>query len=361
MQNLNTSPFAKHKIEKDHILTEQLLELTSYHRKHCTAYDRMLDALDFDEKKVEHYRDLPFLPVGLFKRMLLSSIDSDENEVDSDGTAIGNIKTVTSSGTSSDSVSKIILDGDTRTRQQQALAEIGAHFLGEERMPMLVIDCPATVKKKTCFSARTAGIQGFSIFGRRRVFALRDDMTVDEEAVTSFLEKYGDKPYLMFGFTYIIWKYIVLIQQKFDFSNGILIHGGGWKKLEQLAVSKAEFKTRLRRQLGLERIHDYYGMAEQTGSIFMECECGHLHASDYSGILFRRAEDFSICDIGERGIVQVLSTLPRSYPGHSLLTEDEGMLLGEDDCPCGRKGAYFQIFGRIKNARIRGCSDTYEG
>jgi hypothetical protein len=51
--------------------------------------------------------------------------------------------------------------------------------------------------------------------------------------------------------------------------------------------------------------------------------------------------------------------LPESYPGHSLLTEDEGVILGEDDCPCGRKGKYFKVMGRLKNAEIRGCGDTY--
>lgn len=73
----------------------------------------------------------------------------------------------------------------------------------------------------------------------------------------------------------------------------------------------------------------------------------------------RRPEDFKVCDIGEKGIIQVVSTIPESYPGHSLITEDEGVLLGEDDCPCGRKGKYFKIYGRLKNAEIRGCSDTY--
>jgi len=29
---------------------------------------------------------------------------------------------------------------------------------------------------------------------------------------------------------------------------------------------------------GLTRVHDYYGMVEQTGAIYMECEHGHLHA-----------------------------------------------------------------------------------
>jgi len=76
--------------------------------------------------------------------------------------------------------------------------------------------------------------------------------------------------------------------------------------------------------------------------------------------LIRRPHDFSCCDFGEKGLVQVVSTLPKSYPGHVLLTEDEGELIGEDDCPCGRKGKYFKIHGRIKGAEIRGCSDTYE-
>ena len=142
-------------------------------------------------------------------------------------------------------------------------------------------------------------------------------------------------------------------------SNGILIHGGGWKKLLAEAVSPEEFRSRLKDVCGLGAVHDYYGMVEQTGCIYMECECGHLHASIFSDVIARRALDFSECEIGEPGILQVVSTIPESYPGHSLLTEDEGVILGEDDCPCGRKGTYFKILGRLKNAEIRGCSDTY--
>ena len=91
----------------------------------------------------------------------------------------------------------------------------------------------------------------------------------------------------------------------------------------------------------------------------MECECGHLHASTYSDVIIRRPHDFSVADIGERGVIEVVSMLPESYCGHMLITEDEGTLLGEDDCPCGRKGKYFAVHGRIQNAEIRGCSDTY--
>ena len=85
-----------------------------------------------------------------------------------------------------------------------------------------------------------------------------------------------------------------------------------------------------------------------------------MHASIFSDVIIRNPRDFSIAKTGEKGLIQVCSLLPESYPGHSLLTEDEGIVLGEDDCPCGRKGKYFKVLGRIKNAEIRGCSDTYE-
>ena len=125
-----------------------------------------------------------------------------------------------------------------------------------------------------------------------------------------------------------------------DLSKGILIHGGGWKKLINESVSPQEFKQRLHDACGIlpENIHDYYGMVEQTGTIYMECECGHLHAPTFSDVLIRRTLDFSLAGIGEEGIIEVVSVLPESYPGHLLLTEDKGVILGEDDCPCGRKG-----------------------
>ena len=59
------------------------------------------------------------------------------------------------------------------------------------------------------------------------------------------------------------------------------------------------------------------------------------------------------------GLVELVSLLPTSYPGHVLISEDIGEWLGEDDCACGRMGKYFKIHGRAKKAEVRGCSDTF--
>ena len=105
------------------------------------------------------------------------------------------------------------------------------------------------------------------------------------------------------------------------------------EKLENEAVSPSDFRKRLNEVCGITRVHNYYGMVEQTGSIYMECEQGHLHASVYSDVMIRHPLDFSQVTFGGKGIVELVSLLPRSYPGHALLTEDEGVVLGEDDCP----------------------------
>ena len=352
---LTIEPYALEKDEKEKLLTDRLKELTKFHRENCVEYEKILKAVSYQEDDIASYKEIPFLPVRLFKELSLKSVPQEEV-----------VKTMTSSGTSGQSVSKIYLDRQTSSNQQKAMVKIVNSFTGSSRMPMIILDCPSVIKNRSMFSARGAGILGFSIFGTKKIYALQDDMQLNVELLREFLEQHKGERILLFGFTFMVWQYFYkeLLRLKengesFDLSNGILIHGGGWKKLVNEAVSHEEFHDRLKDVCGLERIHDYYGMVEQTGCIYMQCECGHLHASIFSDVIVRRPDDFSECNIGEKGILQVVSTIPESYPGHSLLTEDEGVILGEDDCPCGRKGKYFKIIGRLKNAEIRGCSDTF--
>ncbi len=352
---LEINPYSLTKEKKTSLLTERLLELTDSHRKNCKAYSDILDACGYDEHKTFSYKDIPYLPVRLFKELDLKSI-ADEDI----------IKTMTSSGTSGQKTSKIYLDRVTSANQQKAMVKIVNDFTGSSRMPMIIIDCPSVIKDRRMFSARGAGILGFSVFGSKKIYALNDNMQLDFEGIKAFLEEYKGQKILLFGFTFMIWQYfykeLLRLSKKgisLDLSNAVMIHGGGWKKLISEAVTSTEFSGALESVCGIRDVHDYYGMVEQTGCIYMQCECGHLHASIFSDVITRRPIDFSECEIGERGILQVVSTIPESYPGHSLLTEDEGTILGEDDCPCGRKGKYFEVHGRLKSAEIRGCSDTF--
>ncbi|MCL1854436.1 MAG: acyl-protein synthetase [Clostridia bacterium] len=356
---LSLPPYGMGREEKHPFLTRELAALCRHHQAGCPSYARMLsawsetEALAGSSSRAHGYEGLPFLPVRLFKEFDLFSVPEESLH-----------KTLTSSGTTGQQVSRIHLDRETSAAQSKVLTIIVRDFLGNSRLPMIILDTSALLQNRAMFSARGAGVLGFSLFARDKIYAFDEHMNLDVAGLRAFLEKHRGEPIFLFGFTYMVWRHFYgdlrTLAEPIDLSQGILIHGGGWKKLAAEAVSPSQFQNGLKEVCGIRRVHDYYGMVEQTGAIFMECEKGHLHAPVWADILVRSPRDFSLAPMGEKGLIEAVSLLPRSYPGHLLLTEDEGRILGEDDCPCGRKGKYFQVLGRIQRAEARGCSDTYE-
>lgn len=350
---LALEPYSLKKEEKRALYAKALSELTRFHAGRCQEYRRMLEGMGQDFSADQAPEDQPMLPVRLFKKYELLSVSREEVA-----------KVMTSSGTSSQQVSKIFLDKANVRSQTKVLTEIIGSYIGKQRLPLLILDTALVRKDRAMFSARGAGIVGFTMFGRDVLYALDENMALDIPAVEAFLEKHKGKKILLFGYTYMIWQYVAqALEQaggKLAIEDGVLFHIGGWKKLRDRAVSPRAFNESLREVLGNVRVYNYYGMAEQLGSVFVECEYGHMHCSNYSDIMIRRPKDFSLAEQGEKGLIELMSLLPTSYPGHILLTEDEGELLGEDDCPCGRMGKYFKIHGRMEGAELRGCSDTYE-
>ena len=349
---IDIPPFSLTKLEKDALYADVLYELTKHHYANCAQYRKILDVLGFDPTIKHNIEDIPPIPVRLFKDYDLLSVEKSQI-----------IKTMTSSGTTGQSVSKIFLDRITSTNQTKALTKIVSSFTGTKRLPMLIIDTKSVVKDRNLFTARGAGILGFSMLGYDVTYALDEDMQLDFDAVEAFCRKHKDENILIFGFTFMIWEYfykeLAKAGKQLALGSGIMIHGGGWKKLSEEAVDNETFKRLLEGACGIKMIYNYYGMVEQTGSISMECEAGYLHSSIFSDVMVRKT-DFSVCGMHQTGLVQLLSLLPFSYPGHILLSEDTGEIMGEDDCSCGRLGKYFKVHGRVMDAEIRGCSDTYD-
>ena len=345
-------PYSLSQPEKEQMLLNELKVLIGHHYENCLPYRNMLEGLGVDIAGINSVAEVPFFPVRMFKELDLLSIPREKV-----------FKTTTSSGTTGQKVSRVYADMETAMIQQKVLIKIFGDFLGKKRLPMLVIDSAETVRNRQLFSARGAAIIGLQMIASKQIFALDKDMNLQRDMVCDFLREHAGQKFLPFGFTFMAWQHfykeLLKIEERFDLSEAFLMTSGGWKKLQSEAVSKEEFKARFEEVCGLRHFLDHYGMAEQIGAIHAECECGHLHASVYSDIIPRRYKDFSPCEVGEPGILQMVSVLPHSYPGHSLISEDKGVLLGIDDCPCGRKGKYFQVLGRIKQAEIRGCSDTY--
>jgi hypothetical protein len=338
--------------EREAALLPALTELTEHHRADCEPYGRILGALGIPPGTAfGSVADLPWLPVRMFKTHELRSVP--ESEV---------FKVLTSSGTTGAGASRIYLDKDAAAAQTRMLGATLATVLGNTRLPMLMVDSVGIIKNRRSFSARGAGVLGMATFGRNHVYVLDEQDRPDIEAVKGFLARYGGEPFLIFGFTFMVWLYLYEVARDhgLDLSNGILVHSGGWKKLIDRSVDNAEFRRRFAQDTGLTRIHNYYGMIEQIGTVFLEGPSGNsLYCPDFADVVIRDPETWREQPVGVPGVIEVVSTLPRSYPGHVLLTEDLGVVHGIDDGDW--PGKRFSVLGRLPKAEARGCSDTFAG
>lgn len=346
----NISQYSLKKEEKLRFFTPFLNKIHQHHYINSEEYKKLTQTIFNNIQQINTPEDLPFLPISLFKQYNLKSIQ--DKDV---------IKVISSSGTSGSVPSRVYLDTTTSQLQTKALSKIITHIIGQERLPMLIIDSKSVLKDRTSFSARGAGILGLSVFGKKHFYLLDEDFNIKIQEFLSFLKENDGKQILIFGFTFMVWQFLYLAEYnyKIDLKNAVLIHSGGWKRMQEVAVNNELFKIRMKEKFNLEKIYNFYGMAEQVGSIFLENSDGFLQCPNYSDVIIRNPADFSVQENGKEGLVQVVSILPYSYPGHSILTEDIGVCMGEDNSSNGWFGKYFKILGRAKKAEIRGCSDTF--
>jgi hypothetical protein len=318
----------------------------------CSSYKKILAAKALPNPETVSFAALPYLPVRAFKELDLLSVPKSSV-----------VKVLTSSGTTGQSVSKINLDAGSASLQQKALSSVMTTILGEERLPMLVVDTKSIISNRNSFSARAAGVLGMMTFGRNHSWLLDEEMELNKTLLSEFLEKYSGQKFLIFGFTFMVWKYLLneLSEGEFDLSNGILVHSGGWKKLESESVSPEEFNSTWRVKTELSQTHNFYGMVEQIGSVYIEGPDGWFYSPNYSTVLIRNPITWEIQDHGVPGVIEVISALPSSYPGNVLLTEDIGVSAPPvNDKNKLWRGPRFKVIGRVPKAELRGCSDTHE-
>lgn len=346
---LARTPYSLPVSERRAKMLKDLNALSQHHATNCELYRRILDGLWGGHTGAKSIEDVPYLPVSLFKTHQLRSVAVDAVRA-----------TLTSSGTTGALVSQIYVDSDTSRNQQLGLTNSLRHVLGQKRLPMLVLDTDATFRNSKYMNARGAGVLGMMRFGRDYHFALTPDLEPALSVVETFLDKYGNGPFFMFGFTFLVWTrfFQTLKGRGLDLKNGILIHSGGWKKMEEQAVDNSVFRTSFNDNFQLEKIYNFYGMVEQLGSIFLEGPDGLLYPPNFSDVIIRDPETLVPASTGTAGIIQVLSLIPGSYPGHSLLTEDMGVIEAVDADRDGWNGNGLRVLGRVPKAELRGCSDV---
>jgi len=319
---------------------KSLYELQKHHYGNCKKYKKLVDSLYSNIKDPEDI----YLHSSIFKNHRLTS-NPNNNQ----------LQEYSSSGTSG-KPSYIYFDRADSIRQQKALISILRSYIPKEK-DSIFLSLPFETSKN---NARRAAERGFRLLSRKFV-TLSSDLKTCYQQIKKYISVH--KQIIIFGFTYelfMLFKNLEgLNESTVESPNLFIIHGGGWKKLQNLRIDNQSFQNLLRKRFPRSHILNYYGMIEQTGIIYPRCELGYYHFTDYSKIIIRGVDGVKLGP-GKQGIIQSISILPRSYPGHSILTQDVGMIHKESNCKCGRIGQIFSVMGRLDKVELRGCSDAYK-
>jgi hypothetical protein len=337
------------------ILAQQIAENSTF----SPSLQKFYGSLGKDSSTYEHIADIPPIPVSMFKKFDLKTCPDDQIT-----------RVLKSSATTTGIPSKIYINKETSFRQSKALIAILKNFVGGARRPVLVIDTENINKSDAdTLSARGAAVRGISNFGSKMVYVMDEkdggELNLNVERLQEFVDAYSGQEILVSGFTYIIWtRFVQQVQDAgitLDFPAMKLVHSGGWKKLAAQAVTKDVFSRKLGSIFNTSpgNIIDFYGMVEQLGVVFLDCEAGYKHAPDFADIIIRNVYTMQENPPGDPGLIEIASIIPSSYPGQAIITEDVGEVVGIDDCPCGRKGKYFVFKSRVERAETRGCGDTF--
>ncbi|HUC28982.1 MAG TPA: hypothetical protein VMR80_05335 [Candidatus Acidoferrum sp.] len=301
--------------------------------------------------------DLPYLPVSVFKaNPPLSLVPTADIK-----------RTLTSSSTSGQVPSRVVLDAATSRRMTKGVIAIIRDFVGAARRPYLVIDTQENLGRQAELGARGAAIQALGSFATEIAACLstnaQGDATLDLDRLLAFAAKWKDAEVLVYGFTYVIWTQLVGPLRRrgltLQLPNVHVLHSGGWKRLESEAVTKDVFIRDVAAVFGCapDRVIDYYGMVENVGVVYPDCASGYKHVPAFADVIIRDPLTLAPVAPGQQGLVQVCSVLPTSFPGFLLLTDDMGEIVGEDGCACGRRGSHFRFLKRIPKVEVRGCGN----
>jgi hypothetical protein len=355
-------PFGLSAEAKAAALLPAVSEALLHHHEHCPSLARWHEKRGFDpHRPLTDLADVPFLPVGVFKRLLLASVPADKV-----------VRELTSSATSSQTPSRIPLDQVTRQRQIRALAAILSYRLGGTRRPFLVLDAPPDSGPQADreLSARVAALRGYLMAANTTEYALRRDgarLVLDIPHVRALVEQWTaeGKPFCLLGYTYMLYQYVVrpLLERGESLAlpaTTCVLHFGGWKKLAAQAVDKARLNADACQAFGLQPqcLCDVYGFTEQLGVIYPDDTAGRKRAPTYAEVLVRDPATLAVLPDGATGLLEFVCPLPHSYPGVAILLDDLGRIVSREPGDDGLTGTAFELVGRAARAETRGCGDT---
>jgi len=236
----------------------------------------------------------------------------------------------------------------------------------------VVLDVPpeAAASSDRELSARAAGMRGYLMAATEKHYVLTGGEGAPALDADRFLQVVGQlqargTPFCFLGYTYMLYQHVVrpLREQGVRLQlppDVAVLHFGGWKKLQQQAVTKAILNAHTAEVFGLspQCVCDIYGFTEQLGVIYPDGADGLKRTPTWSEVFVRDPRTLEIVPDGQTGLLEFVCPLPHSYPGVAVLLDDMGRIASRGPGTDGTAGTAFEVLGRAAKAEVRGCGDT---
>ena len=331
-------------------------DIIQHHYNNSSIYRKYINNTIGKLSRFDYIQDIPYLPASIFKQIDFFSIKKKEV-----------FRIISSSSTSGKKPSKIHLDKFNNKNWTFSLQRLLIDRIGNKKFHTLLLDENSSLHNGQKLSARSSMSQAIMPNSESVTTLLNRDQNnqiyLDLKKTKNFLKINKNKNILIFAFTYVLYKNFLLELKKnkikFNHTNLVIVHAGGWKKLEQEKVGNEKLKSLCCDIFGMKKknIIDLYGFTEQGGLLYPDCEYGNKHLPVWSSLIVRDKFTLQKLDFEKIGLLQFLTPIQTSYPGHSILTQDLGFI-NKNKCKCNRTSPSFKVVGRNDSEiEVRGCGD----
>ena len=303
------------------------LQLFNYQAQYNEVYNAYLNALSVTPSSVVSIRDIPFLPISLFK----------SHEVKTGHFAPAEV--FTSSGTTGNSVSRHFIEDVSL--YHRACSNAFERAYGPVKDYCVLALLPSYLDRdgssliymaQRMIEKSTDTDSGFYLNNLAELFNLLQKK-INEGKKT-----------LLLGVSFALLDFVESYQ--LPANNNLVVMETGGMKGRRKEMIRAELHALLTPGFGVPLIHSEYGMTELMSQAYSKGQ-GRFHTPPWMQIWVRQTDDpFSYAIEGKTGGINIID-LANIDSCAFLETQDLGRIYPD---------ASFEVMGRFDNADIRGCN-----
>ncbi len=318
-QNFAEKIFSKEKIEDADIIA-----LFRFQYAENKVYKDWCDALGVKLSEIKAIPDIPFLPISFFKTHKIVCGEFEPALI------------FESSGTTQTINSRHLVK--EAKIYEQSFAKAFEQFYGDIRDYCIIGLLPAYLERKNSSLIKMAndliGLSGHEKSG----FYL-----YNFEELAQLLKELESKKQktLLLGVTFALLDFAE--QFPMQLKHTVVMDTGGMKGRKK-EMTRAEVHAILTKNLGVQQIHSEYGMTELLSQAYSAGD-GKYKCPAWMRVLVRDETDPLSIRSNGKGLLNIID-MANIYSCAFIATDDVGVI--EKD--------YFEVWGRLDNSDIRGCS-----